>query len=77
MNSHPKALQSEQKELAQEHNRISSEYEELNQLKINMDKYMKRGVEPKKSIRDSLKVVEAQEQNTKRRKIKKKEIEIG
>lgn len=50
LNAHSKTLLLEQKELAQEHNRISLEYEELNQLKTNMDQYMKRDEKPKGSI---------------------------
>lgn len=50
LNEHSKKLQSERQSLAQEHDELRAKYEELEQLKNNIDKFVDKANESKKSI---------------------------
>ena len=50
LNDCSRSLQSEMQTIAKNHNEIKEKYEELNRLKLNMDKFANKYDEPKKSI---------------------------
>ena len=55
LNQHSKSLNDIQKELAEEHDRLQEKHSELEQLKANIDQYLGRNEEPKKSILQQIK----------------------
>ena len=50
LNEHSKKIQLEQQSLAQKHDEMRLKYEELERLKNNIDKFVQKSDEPKKSI---------------------------
>ena len=55
LNQHSKSLHDIQKELAKEHDKLQEKRSELEQLKANIDQYLGRKEEPKKSILQQIK----------------------
>lgn len=55
LNQHSKSLHEIQKELAKEHDKLQEKRSELEQLKANIDQYIGRNEEPKKSILQQIK----------------------
>lgn len=54
LNSKSKRLHQEQEKLAQDHNNSQREYKKLENLKINMDKFMKQDDKKKQSIKEEI-----------------------
>lgn len=50
LNNHSKNLQLEMQTIATRHDEMKSKHEELEKLKFNIDKFMNKSDEPKKSI---------------------------
>ena len=55
LNQHSKSLHDKQKELAEEHDKLQEKRGELELLKTNIDQYLGRKEEPKKSILQQIK----------------------
>lgn len=55
LNQHSKSLHDIQKELAEEHDKLQEKRGELDGLKANIDQYLGRNEEPKKSIIQQIK----------------------
>ena len=55
LNQHSKSLNDMQKELAEEHDKLQEKRSELDGLKANIDQYLGRNEEPKKSILQQIK----------------------
>ena len=55
LNRHSKSLHDIQKELAEEHDKLQEKRSELELLKTNIDQYLGRKEEPKKSILQQIK----------------------
>ncbi|WP_027132389.1 relaxase/mobilization nuclease domain-containing protein [Fusobacterium necrophorum] len=55
LNQHSKNLHDKQKELAEKHDKLQEKRSELDGLKINIDQYLGRNEEPKKSILKQIK----------------------
>ena len=55
LNQHSKSLHDIQKELAKEHDKLQDKRSELELLKTNIDQYLGRNKEPKKSILQQIK----------------------
>ena len=55
LNQHSKSLHEIQKELAEEHDKLLEKRRELDGLKANIDQYIGRNEEPKKSILQQIK----------------------
>ena len=78
MNEHSKELQAKQEEIIKKHNSLAIQYEELENLKNNMNEYLGRDKKEKKeSIINELKTQKAEDKNKfKENKKILKEIEI-
>lgn len=55
LNYHSKSLHDIQKELAEEHDKLQEKRSEFEQLKTNIDQYLRRKEEPKESILQKIK----------------------
>lgn len=79
LNEHSKELQAKQGEIIKKHNSLSTQYEELEHLKNNMNEYMGNEktleMQPKKSIIKQIGEMSEREQKACNKKVKNRENE--